>query len=89
MPKPISPHQARSAAQSPDKREHLKKLVTSRLNRELKKGLRSVKVPNHIDLDLAKEIVEDYEDMGWKVGIEDHRHTLIGDIAWRYTFRSK
>ena len=86
MPKPVSPQQVQSHIKPKDRRKHLKTLVQRKLNRELKKGLKSIKVPNHIDPDLAEELAEEYRAQGWTVTIEDHRHTMIGDIAWRYTF---
>ena len=95
MTKPITPKQADEAARPADKRAHLKKVVTRRLNRELKKDLRSVAVPNCIDAKLAQEIAEEFRVQGWRVEVTDHR-VRIGrfrtysqngsNIAWRYSF---
>lgn len=87
MTKPISPRQARKPRLgSPEHRDHLKKIVMRRLNRELKKGSWRIKIPNHIKPDLADEIANDFRAQGWAVVTEDHRHTMIGDIAWRFVF---
>lgn len=95
MTKPISPKQAKAASHPDDKRAHLKKLVVRRLNRELKKGLRSVTVENCIDAELAQEIAEEFRVQGWGVEAEDHR-IRVGrfrsfsqngcNVAWRYKF---
>jgi hypothetical protein len=74
--KAISPKQAKRIVRgTPEHREHLKKIVVRRLNRELKKGVRLVRVENHIADDLADEIVKGYEAQGWEVIANDHRET--------------
>lgn len=84
--KPISPKQARRpVVGSEEHREHLKKLVTLRLNRVLKKGLREIDVPNYVEPDLVQEIIDDYQAEGWVVAVEDCRRTHL-DTAWRFVF---
>lgn len=98
MTQPISPKQAKAASHPDNKRAHLKKLVVRRLNRELKKGLRCVKVPNDIPADLAEEIVEEFRAEGWAVALHDRHENIVTDAGnhyripgpggerWRYVF---
>lgn len=98
MTKPITPQQAKEAASPVNKRAHLKKLVTRRLNRELKKGLRHVKVPNDIAPALAGEIADEFRALGWTVVLRDLHNDIVSDagnhyrmpgvggMCWRYDF---
>lgn len=98
MAKPITPKQVQEAIRPADKRAHLKKLVVQRLNRELKKGLKFVKVPNDIPADLAEEIANEFRNQGWAVTLRDlhtypvsdagnhYRMPGVGGMCWRYDF---
>jgi hypothetical protein len=93
MTKPVTPKQVKNLLKPKNKRAHLKKLVARRINRELKKGLSLIKVPNCIDKSLAVEIAEEFRKEGWTVTITDCRirvgrwrtHSQNGcNVAWKY-----
>lgn len=93
MTKPVTPKQIKSILKPKNKRGHLKKLVVRRINRELKKGLSNISIPNCIDQMLATEIADGFRRAGWTVKLTDHRirvgrfrcYSQNGcNVAWKY-----